>query len=226
MRSNVSKERGYCLIFVPFMGQEDYSFVYRVGRSLEELDSFTKNFQDLKEMMSCIERREGNEYDVISVYIQRLNSKHSTCYQVMYAGDCFDESKVISVYVDYLLAHPKYFCKKSPARFVNLHRSDYELESTYIQACCFSYFNRENNYREVRGAYFELKELGLASKVVISKGELDSDHYDYYSSCDYVNSLLNGENGPDWESIHNYLSAEDIERLVKRYPNPDKGYRK
>ena len=210
--------RGYSLMLVPFWGGEDYSFPYLTGRNLEELDSFTCNFDDLKEMMSSINYHSGEKYDIIDSYIKRINSKRSTRYEVMYRGDQFDSSRVISFYREYLLAHPKYFREHSPVSKIHLFQSDYELESTYITACCFAYFNKKNNYREVRGAYFELKKLGLANKVLAPGIQPDSEDYEYYSKDPYIDQLLNDPNGPNWEEIHNYLSREEFEKLVKKVP--------
>lgn len=219
--------RGYRLMFVPYMGGEDYSFSYFETLNLEEIDDFTSRFDNVDDMLKYINYRNGkNKLDVISTFIERIGGKH-TRYEVMYRNDIFDSDKVVLTYKEYLLKHLKYFYNSSPVRYVNLFREDYELESDYIKKCCYAYFS-DNNYRKIRGAYFELKELGL-SKNVVSKvkrrsiDELDSSQYFYYSKDNYLNELLNRGEEPDWEKINNDYTLEQTSLLIKKEPKDFSG---
>ena len=65
--------RGYKLMFVPFMGGEDYAFMYKGSFRLEELDQFTSRFDDIQDMVSNINFRLPKEerLDIIDAYIER-----------------------------------------------------------------------------------------------------------------------------------------------------------
>ena len=207
--------RGYKLMLVPFMGGEDYAFMYKGSFRLEELDQFTSRFDDIQDMVSNINFRLSKEerLDIVDAYIERIGGK-GTRYELVYSGDLYDFSKVISCYSEYLINDHEYFRTKSPVRFVNGKSSEYLSLVSEIRDCCRIYF-REKNYRRIRGAYFELKRLGLGSRVTL-KSTVDSSDYEYFTNDPYLDHLLNGGDSPDWEEIYNHYDHEELLKKIRK----------
>lgn len=226
---NIEKSsRGYRLMFIPYMGGEDYSYCFLELSSLEIVDNFTSQFDNCEEMVQYITSYNGEKIDVIGAYIERVGGKKKR-YEVMYHSDKFDTEKVIKGYQEYFLKHPNDFKKYASARKVRLCEEDYVSLSNYISACCLAYF-KDRNYRNVRGAYFELKRNGLDKKVILNQPKekislMDSSCYTYYSEDEFLNELLNRYEEPDWETIYKYYSHEDVTRLVKREVSKRRGSR-
>ena len=207
--------RGYKLMFVPFMGGEDYAFMYKGSFRLEELDQFTSKFDDIQDMVSNINFRLPKEerLDIIDAYIERIGGKKAK-YEVIYSSDLYDFSKVISCYSDYLINNPKYFRTKSPVRFVNGKSSEYLSLASEIRDCCRIYF-QDKNYRKIRGAYFELKRLGLSSRVTY-KNTIDSSDYEYFTNDPYLDYLFNGGDSPDWDEIYSHYDHDELLKIVRK----------
>jgi hypothetical protein len=219
-KKNSGNSRGYELVFIPYNEGVSDEFTFMTKNSLEEIDSFTTSFNGVKDMVDYINLIYGNYINVIGAYIKRIGSDKR--YYVMYCNDIFDKEMVKLKYREYLLSSPSSFRKSSVSR-VRLSREDYSSDSNYINSCCCAYFN-DGNYRKIRGAYFELKKLGYGSLVTIHKNNsynidnevVDSSSYDYYSDDEELDFLLNKEGGPDWDTIYNLYSLEEINRLVKK----------
>lgn len=150
-------KRGYKLILIP----DDFeAFELFEKDNLEEIDDFTCGFDNLKDMSQQLNDVSRNKLNLVSAYIERVGGKH-TKYNVLYSEDVFDSDKVINTYREEMLKNPEYFRENSPARFVGLED---------INHCLLAYFNRKN-YRDIRGAYFELKELGKEKKTLINSNK-------------------------------------------------------
>jgi len=227
-KKNEKPKRGYRLM----VRCGNKSICLMEAKDLEEIDALTMNFDGVYDFGALLIDL-GFEFNrVDSVFIRRIDS--DKIYKVLYIDDIFDKRKVLDVYRGYLVENSDYLLEDSPVRFVSLNREDYSKYENYAISAFFAYFS-DNNYRKIRGAYLELKNLGLGKQVlnnnlIIRKkrgkrsnynledgfGVEYSKNYIYYSDDAYLDSLLNKEGGPDWEAIYNVYSKEDVERLLKK----------
>jgi len=150
----MNNERGYRLIFILKDKDKEESFILLESNNIEEIDSFTMNFNDLNDIKDSLNQAHNQNLNIIGAYIERIGGKNKK-YEVLYKDDSFNIDKVIKKYTEYVLSHPKYFYN-SPARHVKLE---------YVDQCLNAYF-KDKNYRKIRGAYVELKELGEVSRVL------------------------------------------------------------
>lgn len=215
----VNDERGYRLMFT-LEGRKKTSFCCYEASKIEEIDYFTSQFYDFNDMIEHISGISSRKNDVSFAYIERVGGK-SKRYIILYRGNLFDYEKVVSEYTNYLLGNPNYFYKYSPVKSVNLCREDSQTYEDYVKKCCVAYFSKRN-YRDIRGAYVELKNLGLAKRVVVPDTDFEKESVNdqiIFRDNEDLNKLLTGENGPDWDEIYSQFDLEDIARLMKSNPS-------
>lgn len=217
----------YRLIFVPYMGDEDYSFSVLERDSLEEIDNYTSKFNNFEDLVFYMCRNMRQQVDISRCYVRKFGRKVGSkmiSYNVLYSGDVYDEDYVKLKYKEYCLANPDYFKKYSPANVVNVVRDDYYNECSYINRCLMAWFNkdRKDAYRRVRGAYFELKKLGVIKNksdknnyveaLEMCRG-IDSGNYFYYfedEEYSHLSYLLG--NDPNWDEISKL--PEEIKKKI------------
>lgn len=207
--------RGYRLMFYDRYKEKKY-LCFETSK-IEEIDYFTSHFADFNEMIKSINKNRDDKYDVSYAYIERVGGKF-TRYMILYRGNLFDYDKVIYEYKNYLLSHPDYFNKYSPVKSVNLCFEDYSTYEDYVSNCCYAYFLKRN-YRDIRGAYVELKNLGLSKRVLIEDTDIDNEFSEVqyrYSGDEELDDMLNCKDGFDWDKIYSLYDREDIDKLEVR----------
>lgn len=215
MKSMYLNEKGYELVFVPFIGGEDYKRVYLYKDSLEDIDRFTSEFADLNDMIVQLNAVFDENLVVDRAYVYSIADKQ--CLPVLYKDDRFDKKTVISQYKKYVFWHRNFQHFLDVAESLGIKREDFSSRPEMLEICLSQYF--ENlNYVSVRDAYFALKGLGK-KEFMVGVNRFEEDETDTFNEEDYFNQLM--DKG-DYDDIHKIWSSEEIEKFKRRRLSRDR----
>lgn len=147
-------------------------FVINISDKLEEIDEFTENFIDVKDIKDELNRAYNTDVNLKKLLLIQDDSKKEKSLSIKFIEDSYDELSVIEQYAKYLWDDPKriynskikYVKLDFMVKYLQYGKLDFSKHD--IEKAVYAYFYRNGKfiYDKVRSAYFEMKKEGQVER--------------------------------------------------------------
>ncbi len=202
-------------------------------KKIENLDAFTVNYDNKKELAEAIKRILGININgmVYDVYIQQvINDKKLSILPVKYSSDDFDIDDLVNVYKQYYKDdHMRIKTTDGGIKFVkhdtinNFLHNVRDVTNMDIDKAVNSFF--KGNYRKYRDAYFTVKSYGYIVRLNSQKSIDISDYHnedEYFQFLQRIASLSDEKRDRVIEELSLY-DLEDLEKMIPGFFDGTKG---
>lgn len=196
-------------------------------KKIENLDAFTINYDNKKELAEAIKRILGINIKgiIYEIYIQKVvDDKKLRILPVKYSSDDFDIDDLVNVYKQYYKDdHTRIKTTEGGIKFVkhdtitNFLHNVRDVTNMDIDKAVDSFF--KGSYSKYRDAYFIVKRYGYKVKLDSQKNAKLSDYYsedEYFQFLQRLASLDNDKRDKVIEELSLY-DLEDLEKVIPGY---------
>lgn len=152
--------------------ENNSKFIFRSSKTLEDIDSFTMCFYNVKDVSEELNGLYGTKVNLKTMFLVKKDKIKEGIIPIRFRNDMYDEISVIETYKKYLWENPS-LIMKSNVKHVNLEfmkkfketgKINFSEREFNMAIRAYFYRNGELVYTKVRETYFELLEMGQKVK--------------------------------------------------------------